>query len=156
LRFLFLLPFVILACSGKSVSFSDLAKKFNRPEYTPSGDGWAEARRRRLVTRYLEQVGFLVRFVQRPYATRRGESKYRQVDLVASRGDPMAAGAAEKATLALVLPEERTNSHNFAQRQKECDRHLLSVLQNAEQYRKLELVTAPVCFGLTAQSAAQE
>jgi hypothetical protein len=68
----------------------------------------------------------------------------------------MAAGAAEKATLALVLPEERTNSHNFAQRQKECDRHLLSVLQNAEQYRKLELVTAPVCFGLTAQSAAQE
>jgi hypothetical protein len=153
---LLLLVVLVFACCGRPMTAQELADWLMRPEYMPSGDGWAEARRRRLVTRYLGQMGFQVRAVQRPYSDGRIATKYRQVDLVASRGEPTAAGAAEKATLALVLPEERTSSHNFAQRQKECDRHLLSVLQNAEQYRRLELVTAPVCFGLTAQSAAQE
>ncbi|GAB4427625.1 MAG: hypothetical protein OHK0011_09590 [Turneriella sp.] len=156
LRFLFLLSSLALACSGKGVSLHDLETYLNRPEYTPSGDGWAEARRRRLVTRYLGQSGFQVRAVQRPYADGRAGTKYRQVDLLAESGQAAGSSTRMKVTLALVLPQKFRDADDLMTRQKQCDRILLSFLRKAAEYRQMELVTAPVCFGLTAQRGAQE
>lgn len=125
-------------------------------QYTPSGDGWSEARRRRLLTRYLEQAGFQVRAVQRPFADGRPDTKYQQVDLLAQRSGIKKSSGGVKATFALLRPEKLSAEKAFAQQQKKCDKILLSVLASAAQYSQLELVTAPVCFGLTAQGEAQE
>ncbi|HNJ64707.1 MAG TPA: hypothetical protein PKW28_02360 [Turneriella sp.] len=135
---------------------SDLAKKITESEYTPSGDGWAEARRRRLVTRYLEARGFQVRAVQRPHDDGRPASKYRQADLVAQRGAVTPEGRRARATLSLLLPEKLPVSSDFVKRQKQCDSVLLSVLEKAAEFSQVELVSSPVCFGLTAQGEAQE
>lgn len=55
--FFAILPFAYFACSLPAVSISDLKSAFVRPEYIASNDGWAEARRRRLLKKYLQARG---------------------------------------------------------------------------------------------------
>jgi len=134
----------------------DLAQKLAAPEYAPSGDGWAEARRRRLVTRYLGALGFEIRAVQHRYTDGRQGSKYRLVDLFAERGAKRQESRRLRATLALLVPEKLPVSAEFIKRQQECDRLLLSLLEKAAEFSRIELVTAPVCLGLTTQGEAQK
>lgn len=156
LRCVFFLVFVLVACTHRGVSFKETAACISLRQYIPSGDGWPEARRRRLVTRYLEQAGFEVRAVVRPFTDGRADTKYRQVDLVAQRVNLTKKARSVKATLALLRSEKLSAGEAFAERQKACDSILLQVLAGAADYSRLELVTAPVCFGLTAQGEAQE
>jgi hypothetical protein len=147
---------LVLACKSQGLPFFDLEKKITKPEYTPSGDGWAEARRRRLVTRYLEALGFEVRAVQHRYSDGRKGSKYRLVDLFAERGAERQESRRLRATLALLVPEKLPVSAEFIKRQQECDRVLLSLLKKATEFNQIELVTSPVCLGLTTQHEARK
>lgn len=108
------------------------------------------------MTRYLGQTGFQVDAVQRSFTDGRAASKYRQVDLLARQVTGQQNKKRVKATLVLLRPETLTAATEFMQHQMQCDKILLSVLENARQFARLELVSAPVCFGLTAQGEAQE
>lgn len=156
MRVAFFITLAVLACAGQGNPEDDIASALARTEYFPSGDGWAEARRRRMVTRYLESAGFHVTALQHAPGDGRLESKYRQVSLLAQRSGEQAEKKRTTVTLALLVPETQAAAGDFAARQRACDSVLLALLREQAQFSRVELVTSAVCFGLTAQRAAQK
>lgn len=146
--------FWLLSCAPSQVGLDSLQKNFARAEYIATGDGWAEARRRRLLERYLQQSGFVVSAEQQRFSDNRRESKYRQVVLHAQRPAHGNAGKKLTLTLSLLPPAQGALSADFAARQRECDRSLFSVLSDLAQFTALDFVSSPSCLGLTTQTGA--
>lgn len=148
----FLYSLMLLACSVPQVELDFLQKTFARAEYIATGDGWAEARRRRLLERYLQRSGFAVSAVQQRFHDGRRETKYRQVVLHAERSPRSNLGKKRTVTLALLPPERGAEAVDFALRQRECDQVLFSILAKLSEFHSLDFVSSPSCLGLTAQT----
>lgn len=112
--FLVLFPFAYLACQPAVISLAEIKSVFSRPEYSASNDGWAEARRRTLLKKYLQARGIPFR---ESTAVLRG--KYNRVTLHAGN----TGGKARRVTLSL------SPAPGVAAAQALCDKVLFRVLE---------------------------
>ncbi|MCX7633529.1 MAG: hypothetical protein N2Z22_09390 [Turneriella sp.] len=151
----FLLLLCCWGCLAREITLETVKYKFGHGEYQPSGDGWAEARRRRLLRRFLEQQGFAVREEQQELPASFGKTKYRRVDLHARRKNKTGpSGKSWHATYVLLLAPD-TERAALRKRQEECDRRLFAVLDQLASLETIALLATEECLGLTADEAQQ-
>lgn len=127
------LLFSLTACTRPVHDAAGIARLFANAEYIPSrgvsADGWAEARRRQLLKKFLHEGGFTTSETQFPLKGN-PHSKYRDVVLaVAGRGSETM-----QVSLALIPQESGPVTAQFRAAQAACDLRLVQVLQSLAQH----------------------
>jgi hypothetical protein len=143
-------------CSSPQYNLAALKKLFSTEPYIPTwggqGDGWPEARRRKLIGHYLDNMGVKYRFRQDPIRSNSAAQKYKRVTIeLKGRGrKPI-----RSTTLALIPTPPEASRVPLARRQRQCDIILFSDLLNLEQYltefSQIDLAMTDNCIGLTPQ-----
>ena len=141
-------------CGGRAVDLKSLQAHFSKPEYLPSGDGWAEARRRRLLKEHFRRSDISIDEwqVNKPGAA---SDKYKLVHLgIAGRG-----ATDLKVTYALQPNETGGVRAVQAGLHQKCDAALFDALSGIDilraRYRKVWLTMDSTCRmeGLTPRLA---
>ncbi len=139
------------AC-GRGASYptlDDIEEAFSRPEFVSQGDGWAEARRRKLIAHWLRLREYAISFDEKPFEDKLIPQKYRNVTLIAeAQSNPK--GETKTVTLSLYAMGAKKGVDLQAE-QKKCDKVLFDVLSKIQNFSKVNFLMTESCIGLTAQ-----
>lgn len=149
--FFFAILAVFWAC-GRGASYPtlhDIEEAFSRPEFVSQGDGWAEARRRKLIAHWLRLREYSISFDEKPFEDKLIPQKYRNVTLIA---EPVSKpkGETHNVTLSLYAMGAKKGM-DLQVEQKKCDKVLFDVLSRIQNFSKVNFLMTESCIGLTAQ-----
>ncbi|HRP68419.1 MAG TPA: hypothetical protein PLY93_02715 [Turneriella sp.] len=148
----------ILGCVPSKLTHPDLTRYFAKAEYIPSkgigADGWAYARRRRLLKRYLQALH--IDFIEKDRVAPTPQNKYRDIVLaVSGKGDKKIM-----VTLALQAHTSGNPTDEFIKAQHECDTYLFTFLSTLEQrllrWESIEFTQTETCNRLTAHDGHEK
>jgi hypothetical protein len=138
----------------------DLKDSFRKPEFVASrvsgADGWAEARRRQLIKRYLAGKNIAFTETQSPRIVSGKPDKYRNVSIrINGRGNE----GLLRVSLVLQPGKKNHSEGAFYNLQQNCDARLFSVLEapneNLRRFGRLELLVSENCLDLTERRAVE-
>lgn len=163
---LFVSLIVLPLCTRPVHDLGGLRSLFSRPEYISTGDGWAEARRRRLLASWLQNRGFKTRW-ESHIIPERPNDKYRHTSIFAEIGknrSEQSDGARNscRASLSLIKSDRSMPQQDFSLKQRHCDEVLFRLLAETGAGKsvcsEIEFSMDTVCFAdrLTPQVAEQD
>lgn len=148
----------LYACTHTGNNLEEIRQHFQRPEYIPTkglgADGWAYARRRRILERYFKKIHLEYKIKEKDIPLK--ADKYRNPILFLK-----GTGTQEiQLTLALFVTEKGIPSAMFQRLQAECDKHLFGLLSDfiahPSKWSKVELSQTKSCNHLTAHTTTQK
>lgn len=145
--FLLLLLLLCNHCARRAIDAAHLKQLFAQPEYLASGDGWAEARRRAALKKYLGENAIPFHETQQPKPGAAND-KYRQVTIVIPGSGESATGDSI-VTLALVPGPTDSWRETIGLRQRQCDAVLFRAIDQLtalrQQHKRILLTMDQAC-----------